>query len=378
MIHDLFDPDEPIFYLPPHTRHPTIPADQAGVSIPQWPETDYNYPAWWEKGCTGEGCVYVVVDTGVDSNHQELQGQILAVVDGTTPGGDGQDRNSHGTHTFSTILSRRDGRGNAGRAWGGKGVAAKGLNDQGSGSMRSLLNATRMGIEKAVELAAQDIVCSNSWGGPSRMPQYEALQKEMEGKHKVIFVGAAGNDGAGPPSFPGRGMLSVGAIDQQRRLAPFSQYGRICDAGVKVFAAIPGNNYARMDGTSMACPEAAAAIGMLLAWERKQLGARRTWTLTELDAWLQGRTVDLGPGGPDPAYGLGVINPDKFFDVSGTPPPPPPPPPPDMLWRLKGTDMLIEQSSLRPVGRDHFRLTETNLVMRGSALLPLDTPAGEW
>lgn len=321
MTNDLFDLDEPLIFLPSHTRHPTISGNQIGAAVPQWPETDMHYDDWWSRSCTGEGTVFVVVDSGLDAQHQELVGQVLAVVDGT--GGDGHDGNGHGTFTFSEILARRDGRGNVGRALGGKGIAAKGLSDQGSGTLRSLMNATRLGIEKAVELGAKDIVCSNSWGGPGTMPQYEALQHEMEQKYQVLFIGAAGNSGGGPPSAPGSTMLSVGALDRSHNLATFSQYGRVCDAGVQVLSAIPGNNYAKFDGTSMSCPLVAAAVGMLLSWERKILGERRTKTLIDLDKWLQGRTMDLGPAGPDMAYGLGIIDPNKFFGDVGTVTPPP-------------------------------------------------------
>lgn len=329
MTHDLFELDEPVFTLPPYVRHPTVAASQIAAAQPQWPETDYGYPDWWAKGCTGEGTIFVVVDTGVDSSHPELSGQLLGVVDGFN--GDGRDRNAHGTHVMATILARKDGKGNVGRAWGGRGVSAKGLNDQGSGTLRSLAAAMERGIEKAGEHGT-DIVCSNSWGGPGRMPQIEELINRFTEKYKVLFVGAAGNDGAGPPSAPGNLMLSVGAIDRARKLAAFSQYGTVCAPGVKILSAIPDNNYAEFSGTSMATPEAASDVGMLISWEKKILGKRRTMTRADLERWLVGRTIDLGPTGPDQAHGLGVIDPNKFFDIAPLPPVDPLPPGPTSRW----------------------------------------------
>jgi hypothetical protein len=66
-------------------------------SVPQ-----IGAPQAWAAGFTGEGVTVAVLDTGVDSGHPDLAGQVAAMANFTGEP-DGTDGNGHGTHVASTI-----------------------------------------------------------------------------------------------------------------------------------------------------------------------------------------------------------------------------------------------------------------------------------
>lgn len=84
----------PIAWLPPHHRGEFYQPGAIMVRQPQWWSMQYKADEWWAKGVDGTGVVVVVVDTGGDKQHPDLDGQIIAQVDATGEGV--ADGNAHG------------------------------------------------------------------------------------------------------------------------------------------------------------------------------------------------------------------------------------------------------------------------------------------
>ncbi len=239
-------------------------------------------PQVWERGFTGRGIKVAVLDTGIDYQHPDFAGRILAFT--SFVGGDGRDDHGHGTHVAGIIAG-------SGEASGGRyrGVApealllsAKVLKADGSGLMSDVM----AGIEWAVEQGAK--IINLSLGSPGPCDGTDALSAMCDAAVKlgVVVCAAAGNDGpaSGTIGSPGcaREVITVGASDDNDQVASFSSRGPTADGRVKPDILFPGvgivscrasgtsmgnpldNFYTSASGTSMATPHASGVAALLL------------------------------------------------------------------------------------------------------------------
>ncbi|GAA2669779.1 MULTISPECIES: S8 family serine peptidase [Actinosynnema] len=243
-------------------------------------------PAAWQAGLTGAGVVVAVLDTGVDETHPDLVGRQLAEAD-FTEDPDNTDEDGHGTHVASTIAS-----GDATH----RGVAPGALILDGKvcGRDGCAESGILAGMQWAVEQGAD--VVNMSLGGrdtPETDPLEEALTTLSE-RSGALFVVAAGNDGAdrsvGSPGSADA-ALTVGAVDRDGAVAPFSSRGpRVGDGAVKPDVTAPGvgvvaahastsgrpgqNGRLTLSGTSMATPHVAGAAALLKQQHPEWTGQR--------------------------------------------------------------------------------------------------------
>ncbi len=247
------------------------------VSVPQ-----IGAPAAWQAGYTGQGVKVAVLDTGIDTTHPDLATQVAERKNFTAE--EALDAVGHGTHVASTIAG-------TGAASSGKykGVApdAK-LYD---GKVCYLDGCPDSAILAGMEWAATEVkasVVNVSLGGPDtpELDPLEAAVDRLTAQTGTLFVVAAGNSGDGEETVGSPGSaeaaLTVGAVDQDNKLADFSSRGpRIGDGGVKPDVTAPGvgivaakakdavigepvgSDYLRLDGTSMATPHVAGAAALL-------------------------------------------------------------------------------------------------------------------
>ncbi|GGS55400.1 hypothetical protein GCM10010253_32390 [Streptomyces badius] len=294
-------------------------------SVPQ-----IGAPAAWKAGFTGKGVKIAVLDTGTDSSHPDLKGQILAEKN-FSAAKDTKDRVGHGTHVASIAAGTgaKSGGTFKGVAPDAKLLSGKVLDDDGYGEDSGIL----AGMEWAVAQGA-DIV-NLSLGGPDtpEVDPLEAAVDKLSAETGVLFAIAAGNegDGAGTVGSPGSAdaALTVGAVDDKDKLADFSSRGpRIGDGaikpdvtapGVDTTAAIPPGSliaqevgeepagYATISGTSMATPHVAGAAALL-----KQ--QHPDWKFSELKGAL---TASTKPGAYNPfQQGSGRIQVDRAIAQS--------------------------------------------------------------
>jgi subtilisin family serine protease len=177
-----------------------------------------------------------------------------------SPGRTGEAR-WHGSHVAGTIGAVGDnGTGVAGVNWKVSLMALRALGPNG-GRSDDLARA----IDYAVDHGAR--VINASWGGNGQS-QTIARAIARARKRGVLFVAAAGNDGAARPSFPANlgddTVLSVGAFGPDGTLAPFSNRAALVAApGVGILSTTAPGQYDRYDGTSMATPHVAGLAALL-------------------------------------------------------------------------------------------------------------------
>ena len=307
-----------------HRLPPWTPSNLVGPLTEKewdWPHRKLLLPDVWKKH-RGAGVKVAVLDTGIDANHDDLKGQIIAAKDFTGSRSGHADKMGHGTHCAGIIAAVEDDKGimggspDLGKDGGGL-IIAKVLGDDGSGQSSWIAR----GIEWAISQGAK--IVSMSLGSPFRDDRIiDAIKLGLSAD--VIFVCAAGNEGQRGVGWPGayEGVISVAAYDKNFQIAPFSSRGPEVDIaapGVDILSTVPVNSYARMSGTSMATPWVASICALLISSNKKV-----KWDCAKVKAKLIGQAQDAGSPGFDNDYGYGLIRPDRI-EGEGVPPPVVPP-----------------------------------------------------
>ncbi|MFE0105511.1 S8 family serine peptidase [Streptomyces sp. NPDC059009] len=293
-------------------------------SVPQ-----IGAPKAWQAGYDGKGVRIAVLDTGVDATHPDLKDQVVAEKNFSTST-DAKDHFGHGTHVAS--ISAGTGAKSGGRfkgvAPGAKLLSGKVLNDGGYGDDSGII----AGMDWAASRQADVVNLSLGGTDTPGIDPLEAAVNKLSADQGILFAVAAGNDGApGSVGSPGSAdaALTVGAVDDNDKLAPFSSQGpRLGDGAVKpdvtapgvdiTAAAAPGSvidrevgqnpeGYLTISGTSMATPHVAGAAALL-----KQ--QHPNWKYAE----LKGALTASAKGGPYSAFeqGSGRIAVDRAIKQS--------------------------------------------------------------
>ncbi|MFI8684961.1 S8 family peptidase [Rossellomorea sp. NPDC077527] len=257
----------------------------------------------WEQGYTGEGVKVAVLDTGIDSEHPDITGQVDEAVS-FVPGEEVKDVNGHGTHVASTVLGTGAGDGkHKGVAPDARLLVGKVLSDQGYGQDSWIID----GMEWASDHAKiVNMSLGSDMPSDGTDPMAEAVNRLSE-ENGTLFVIAAGNRGGeGTIGSPGAAdsALTVGAVDKSDQLAYFSSKGpRYGDMELKPDLSAPGVGivaarsqyssgeglYKSLNGTSMATPHVAGAAAILAEkhpeWDGETLKQALMNTTKKLDGY---------------------------------------------------------------------------------------------
>jgi subtilisin family serine protease len=258
------------------------------------PDADIDAPEAWGIMTGGlpatdsSAILVVVIDTGVDYSHGDLQDNMwqnqtgdygLNAIDYVSNPLDPMDDNGHGTHCAGIIGARgNNASGVCGVSWKARIMALKFLDWYGEGTDADAVECITYPLQNQGD---SNMVISASWGGYGYSTVlHDAIAAARDAG--VLFVTAAGNYGANLDYFgfyPAcyadlDNIISVGASDQNDQPAYFSNYGvqsvDLFAPGVNIYSTLPGDTYEFLTGTSMACPFVSGAAA--LVWS-KNLGA---------------------------------------------------------------------------------------------------------
>jgi subtilisin family serine protease len=261
-----------------------------------------------DKYDQGKGIRILVGDTGISKFHTtsgDLQNAFRDARDFTGSRSGTEDKNGHGTHCCGIIAADTGDTGTSSIMGQCDLFMGKCLGDSGSGQSSWIAKVIDWGIELKVH------VISLSLGGGYSQQVHEAC-KEAE-RLGIAVIAAAGNSGRSGVGFPAANNDSVDSIANctfEYEIAPSSSRGPAndrTDFGTQVYSTYR-DSYARLTGTSMACPGDAAVQGAIAALELKHLGQVKRRSLKERHAFCQRFIVDRGRAGHDSDWGHGTID----------------------------------------------------------------------
>ncbi|MFE3165178.1 type VII secretion-associated serine protease mycosin [Streptomyces sp. NPDC059224] len=301
------------------TLLPSTTAYADGIRAQQWGLSALHLDEAW-RTTKGKGVTVAVLDTGVEADHPDLAGNVLAAKDMIGFGARQGDRTwaRHGTAMAGIIAGHGHG---AGDGDGVMGVAPEARilpvrviledGDSARGKARSTRgNALAEGIRWAADHGADVINLSLGDDSDSAHPEAsedEAVQYAL--KKDVVVVASAGNGGdkgdhiSYPAAYPG--VIAATAVDKFGTRAAFSTrrwYATVSAPGVDIVIADPDHKYYEGWGTSAASAFVSGAVALIKA-------ARPGLTPAQIKKLLEDTARDAPSGGRDDSRGFGMIDP---------------------------------------------------------------------
>lgn len=349
---------------PEYTVHATAdPNDPSFGSL--WNMAKIQAPLAWDVSVGSIETIIAVLDTGVDLQHPDLQGNLWQnfgeiagngvdddkngyvddrwgwniVGDGPNP----QDNNGHGTHVAGIAGAvGNNATGVTGLMWRCRIMPVKVLDSRGNGSYAGVADGIRYAVRNGARIVNMSLA-----GSPTSQLLQDVVN-EMYADYGVLFVAAAGNCGSGGSSCDGVNpimypaaldhVISVAATDAGDGHAPYSEFNEFVDLaapGSGVYSLAIGGGYRYMAGTSMATPHVAALAGLLKTlnpeWDAETIENHLKATAAKVGTYdyADGRNDYYGAGRIDAGAALWLLDPPAlalseeqlaFHTLSGTGP----------------------------------------------------------
>ncbi|WP_210605028.1 S8 family peptidase [Brevibacterium oceani] len=306
------------------TTQPVIAAPKAGPG--QWFIKDYGIDKAW-KTSTGKGVKVAVIDSGVNTDHEDLDGVVTKAKDfsglgkdGTTPIG-GSTTIHHGTAVAGVIAGQGTGAGPTGVAPDAQILSASMWlgpdRPKESGSTREQADKA---VRWAVDSGAKVINMSLGWDDPG-WPESWDKSFEYAYKKDVLVVACVGNASQGatqawsPSTVPG--VIGVGGLDKNGKVLDDSTApGTAVDLmGPAKDIPIPyySGGYAEGQGCSFASP-IVSGVAALIRADNPKLSADEVRAKLQSSAKpVSGHKGVTKKGKPDPIVGWGRLDPNAAF-----------------------------------------------------------------
>ena len=304
MIEELNEQPEVLYAEPNYLMRVTgtinSPSDIQDANYPQ----QFNIPmlalpAAWQVS-SGEGVTVAVIDTGIYSNHSDLNDNISAggydFVLSTQTEGDGtggRDNNPeeeggtiHGTHVAGIVAAEGNSIGIRGVAYDAGIIPLRALGSDGVGTSadiaEAILYAAGLVSAGGQRLAEPADVINLSLGSTDASSVMEEAIEQAVAAGSIV-VAAAGNDGNSQEFYPAafEGVIGVSSVDERKSRSSFSNFGSYVDVAAPggtgsdksyfdgfqdgILSTVYASEYAALRGTSMAAPHVSGVIALMKA-----------------------------------------------------------------------------------------------------------------
>ncbi len=267
-------------------------------------QTIVEAPHAWDLSTGITNTITAILDSGINREHPEFAGRVLAGYDFINGDDDPADDHGHGTHVAGIAAAALN------NEQGGAGICpqcmilpVKVLDSGNKGTWGSVA----AGIYYAVDQGARVINLSLGATVSSRTLEDAISYAEA---HDVLVVASAGNAASTTPYYPAAlpYVIAVSATtdsDVQWALSNEGDHLDLSAPGYRIYSTYhdlaQNGGYALMSGTSMASPFVTGLIGLLASFDLTLTGA-------EIYDIIVTTTDDLGEPGKDPLYGYGRVN----------------------------------------------------------------------
>jgi PKD repeat protein len=288
--------------------HADIP-DDSNYTL-QWHHPTINSPLAWDHTTGADGLDVVkvcVLDTGVDTDHSDLIGNLFPGHVVPASATDIEDLFGHGTGTSGVIGAvGNNGIGVAGMAWDINIIPVKismDVDRNGKSSSSAYISDMAVGIIWCADEGGK--VANLSYGGAQYATISEAAQ-DLRDSGGLLFM-SAGNDGTynNINTYPDyTSFVVVGATDRYDDKTSWSEYGPFVDItapGVSIRTTYLNGSYVYYSGTSFSSPMAAGLAALIYT-------VKPDFTPAEVESFIFSTAVDLGAAGDDDEYGHGRID----------------------------------------------------------------------
>lgn len=237
-----------------------------------------------------------VIDSGVDTDHEYLEGRLLESNVNLSSTGDPdscEDDYGHGTHVTGILADNT--------LDNVKIKPYKVLNNEGKGTISLIAVA----VDMAVADGAQIINLSLSAEGDNQTLR-ESIESAVENGVNVVV--AAGNNGVNlnnrtftPACI--EAAVTVSAVDKNFKLSSYSNYNKTIDIaapGDNIMSSYLNNTYSLLSGTSMAAPQVAAGFAVVRSVYLNKSAA-------EVEKMVKEYAIKVEEKEGENKYGAGII-----------------------------------------------------------------------
>ena len=277
-----------------------------------WGVTHIGSNALHDQNIRGAGVKIALLDTGIDYNHPDLDGNFMGGDNFISIDPDNHDPyddswNSHGTHVAGIVAAERNGEGVVGVAPEASIYAIKVLDGAGFGTLSSLI----AGIEWAVANEMDLVNMSIEVGMDFASLEQACIAAEDAG---LLIVAAAGNSFGDEMMYPARygsviAVTATGMDDAALSLSAVGPEMELAAPGDAIYSTIANGGYDLRTGTSQAAPHVTGVAALVLSSGFDQdLDGDGIVDHRDIRLRLQQTALDLGDPGLDNVYGYGLVD----------------------------------------------------------------------
>lgn len=277
-------------------------------------DMDMDAPEAWDITTGSESVIVVILDTGVEQDHPDIN-QVPGA-DFTTDGGDGGPMNAcdkHGTAVAGCATALIDNSvGTVGVAPNCRTASARPfISTAGcTGSWTTSASWTVNALDWAEAIGARVTNNSNGYGFTSSAIEQKYSDSRENG---LVHFASAMNNGNASIGYPANlhSVNAVAALNREGNRASFSNYGpglAFSAPGQQIYttdrtgsAGYASGDYVSVNGTSFASPYTAGVAALILSRDG-------SLSAFDVEGILAHTSVDLGPAGYDTDFGWGFVN----------------------------------------------------------------------